>query len=111
MEWRELRFICLVPLILTWRMPHIAFGRDDGTFQMIQNIPNLQPAASESIVRKRDNTGATAEIFIAKRQHDGQTNVVLDPTKRDDFDNTQVAAEVRRARQGVAEGGLTVWTI
>lgn len=92
-------FICPVPFSLTWDIVHFATRRADGTFQIHGKLRDPQPATWETTAKERDNSGATVEIFIAKKEYHGQTDVVLDPTKREVLIDTRVSAEVRRARQ------------
>lgn len=99
MGWKEIRFICPVPFSFTWDVVHFATRRADGTFQVHRKLREPQPATWKAMAKDRDDPGATVDIFIAKKEYDGQTNVVLDPTKREALVDTQVTTEVHRARQ------------
>lgn len=88
--WRQLRYLINNPEALTFERVRVgsqSFTRDP------------QPATWSSIVQQRDKhlTGAKVEIFVAKKEYVGQKGSILNPEKREVFDNN--ATEWNRTRQ------------
>lgn len=85
--WKQLRYLINDTETLTFRFGHQNFTRDS------------QPTTWSSIIQQRDYrfVGARVEIFVAKKEYVGQRGVILEPEKREVFDNN--AIEWNRARQ------------
>ncbi|KAE9986512.1 hypothetical protein EG328_005398 [Venturia inaequalis] len=78
--WKQLRYLIDNTETLTFERVRIGF-------QSFSREP--QPSTWSSIIQQRDNrlTGAKVDIFVAKKDYLGQKGVILDPEKRDVFDN------------------------
>lgn len=93
--WKELRVICSDASVLTL---------EDDTL-VSPAIPHPQPTAWISTLRERDgiDSGTNVQIFIATKEYDGKEDVIYHTSKREVFDSSKILAEVRRARDGIAQ--------
>jgi hypothetical protein len=96
--WKQLCYIC---------HDYSAFTQEDDEHLARHHRlhQDRQPVDWDSWIRERDgtHTGAGVEIFIAKKEFNGQKHMVRNPSKPEVFDNDKAVEEARQVRQGLTE--------